>query len=323
MGAVLVVGAGCKKGKDEVAMSGVKVGLVVPDASSPYYQALHKGVNRIAADRGYEVLLGDGKGSADSQASELEKLVEQGVHAVIVSPVDAKKLKPAIEAVISRGSYVVLLERELEDADVSATVVFNHELAGQLLADFLGSQLQSGGTVLVLTGGGTPGEKKRLQSFKKHLSEKLPSIKVVGEETIGTGTKAESTVARLLSGKKPDVVAAMNPDAGAAAAAAIGTAGKPFVVTYGGRQSLVDALKTSDSPIRLVVEPLPHWLGDRSGKLAWRIVSNKPTPARVDLPLQPVTRDNLDTYLGWDGALPTNMVTPWPSDLSLEAKREE
>lgn len=321
---LLTAASGCKKKDGDVVLSGIKVGLLVPDASSPYYQAVHRGVSRIAADRGYEVLLEDGAGSAATQAEALERLVEQGASAIIASPVDAKELQTPIEDAISKGAYVVLLEREVEGPDVSATVVFNHTLAGELLADYLGSQLQSGGPVLVLTGGGTPGEKKRLQAFKRHLSEKLPAVKVAAEESLPEDADGEAVVTRLLTRHKPAAVVAMNADAGAAAAAAIGGgAGKPFVATYGGRESLIEALKTSDSPVRLVVEPLPQWLGDRSAKLAWRIVSNKPTPTSVELPLQPVTRENLDTYHGWDGVIPANMVTPWPSDLSLEAKREE
>jgi len=319
-GLLVVVGAGCKKESKKAAPSGIKVGVLLPDASEPYYQAVRRAMDRVASERGYEILAEDAQGKAASQTEAIARLAGQGAKVVLVDSLDPKAMEPAVEGVLAKDVYAVLMERPIEDSDASSTVVFNHELAGQLLADFLGSQLQSGGTVAVLTGGGTPGEKKRLEAFLEYLKEKHPTIKLAGQPITGD----PATAAKGIAAKKLDAVVALNPAAGAALAAAVGPgAGKPFVATYGGREDLIEALKKADSPIRLVVEPLPQWLGDRAAKLAWRIVTNKGVSTLVELPLQPVTRENLDTYHGWDGAIPENMAVPWTSDLSLEIKRDE
>ncbi|MGV3722184.1 MAG: sugar ABC transporter substrate-binding protein [Actinomycetota bacterium] len=318
----LAITAGCKGKKEGAAPTGVKVGLILPNASQPYYQAVRRAVDRVAAERGYEVLAEEGDGKSATQKAALERLAERGANAVLVSSIDPEELEPALEGAISKNVYAVVMERPIEDADTSSTVVFNHELAGQLLADFLGSELKSGGSVALLTGGGAPGEKKRAEAFRSYLAEKFPTIKIAAESS-AKAAEAPAAAKKLIAGKKLDAAVALNADAGAALAAAIGAgAGKPFVATYGGREELIEGLKT-EGPIRLVVEPLPQWLGERSAKLAWRIVTNKPAPSLVELPLQPVTRENLDTYHGWDGVIPENMNVPWTSELSLQTKREE
>lgn len=298
------------------------MGLILPDASQPYYQALRRAVDRVAAERGYEVLAEDGAGKAATQTAALERLTQKGVNAVLVASIDPDGMEAAVDGAVAKNVYAVLMEQPIEDAEASSTVVFNHELAGQLLADFLGSELKSGGSVALLTGGGSPGEKKRAVAFRNYLADEFPNIKIAAEAE-AKAAEAPAAAKKLVAGNKLDAVVALNANAGAAAAAAIGSgAGKPFVATYGGREDLIAALKT-EGPIRLVVEPLPQWLGDRSAKLAWRIVTNKPSPSLVELPVQPVTRENLDTYLGWDGVIPENMNVPWTSELSLQVRRED
>jgi len=324
--AFLVATPGCKKHKEkEVAPSGVKVGLVLPDSSSPYYQAMKSGIQKIATDRQYELVADDAQGKASEQTRIVEQYVQKGINVLLVSAIDAEKLKPTLEKATGQKIYVVALERPLADMDVSTSITFDQELAGRLLADYLGNQLKSGGKVGVITGGDTPGEKKRLEAFQSYLREKYPSIQVADQETARGEAEQTGAVQRLLSKNSGlKAVVALNPQAGIAAAAAAGSAaGKPFVVTYGGNPKLIAELKKPDSPLQLVLEPLPQWVGDRAGRVSWRIVSNKPTPSSIELPVQPLTRDNLDTYHGWDGVIPENMLVPWKSDLVLELKREE
>lgn len=324
--ALLVTASGCKKSKEkEVAPSGVKVGLVLPDSSSPYYQAVKSGIQKIATERQYELLMDDAQGKASEQTRIVEQYLQKGVSVLLVSAIDAEKLKPTLEKATEQKIYVVAMERLLPDLDTSTSITFDHELSGRLLADYLGSELKSGGKVGVLTGGGTPGEKKRLEAFQSYLREKYPSIQVADQQTAREEAEQAGAAQKLLtknSGLK--AVVALNPQAGVAAtAAARSAAGKPLVVSYGGSTKLIDELKKADSPLQLVLEPLPQWAGDRAGRVSWRIVSNKPTPSSIVLPVQPVTRENLDTYHGWDGVIPENMTVPWKSDLILELKREE
>lgn len=324
--ALLVTAPGCKKKKEkEVAPSGVKVGVVLPDSASPYYQAVKSGIQKTASERQFELLVDDAQGKASEQQRLVEQYLQKGVNILLVSAIDADKLKPALEKATEQKIYVVALERPLEDVDVSTSITFNQELAGQLLADYLGNQLKSGGKVGVLTGGGTPGEKKRLEAFQSYLREKYPSIQVADQQTARGEAEQSGAVQRLLAknaGLK--AIVAMNPQAGIAATAAAGSAaGKPLVVSYGGNSKLIDELKKPESPLHLVVEPLPQWIGDRAGRISWRILSNRATPTAIELPVQPLTKENLDTYHGWNGVIPENMVAPWKTDLALEVKREE
>ena len=298
---------------------------MLPDNSSPYYQAVKSGIQKIASEREFELIADDAQGKASEQTRIVEQYIQKGVNIILVSAIDAEKLKPTLEKATEQKIYIVAMERPLADLDVSTSISFDQELAGRLLADYLGSQLKSGGKVGVLTGGGTPGEKKRLEAFQSYLREKYPSIQVADQQSAREEAEQAGAAQRLLSKNSGlKAVVALNPQAGVAASAAAGSAaGKPMVISYGGSPKLIDELKKSDSPLQLVLEPLPQWTGDRAGRISWRIVSNKSTPTSIELPVQPVTKQNLDTYHGWEGEIPENMQVPWKSDLVLEVKREE
>ena len=322
---MLVAAPGCKGKKDkEVAPAGIKIGLVLPDNSTPYYQTVAKEVAKIAGERQIELVQANAKGKAAEQVSAIEDALQKKVSVLIVSPVDPKLVEPAVKKAVEQNVYVVLLERPLEDVEVSCTVTFNHELAGKLLADYLGKKLTGGGRVGVLSGGGTPGEKKRLDAFRDYLKEKFPAVKVAAEQSAREEAAQAAAAQKLIGGSELAAVVAFNPAAGKAAVEAVRKkSGKTIVVSYGGRTDLIEELKKADSPLQLVTEPLPNWLGDRAGRLSWRIINNKSTPSLIELPVQPVVREKLDVYHGWDGVLPENMLVPWESDLSLDVKKDE
>ncbi|HEY8527268.1 MAG TPA: LacI family DNA-binding transcriptional regulator [Acidimicrobiales bacterium] len=71
------------------------IGVLVPDLVNPSYLALLRGVEHVAQERGYVVLVADGQRSADTQAAVLERFFEHGVDGLVLGgpvPVEALRL---------------------------------------------------------------------------------------------------------------------------------------------------------------------------------------------------------------------------------------
>lgn len=71
------------------------IGVLVPDLVNPGYLSLLRGVESVAQERGYVVLVADGQRSADAQTAALGRFFEHGVDGVVLGgpvPVDALSL---------------------------------------------------------------------------------------------------------------------------------------------------------------------------------------------------------------------------------------
>ncbi len=317
---------GCRQADDE-GPQGVKMGLVLADASSPYGQAIQRGANVVAQKHHVEIVLKDAKGNPQTQAAELESLQGGGVGVILLEPVDPAAMQASAKKVVDAKTYLVTLDRTIPNTDISTQVEFDPQLAGQLAADFCRFRLSSGGMVALLKGAGTPGEGERLKALRAYLKEKAPKIQVAGEVS-ATDAGAARTAAERLLASHPDL-AALYADSDAYALAAVEAVRShasggpaPFVIGYGGGDAAVTELKKADSPLQLTLATVPMRLGRVSAQSGWNIVSNKAAASRAGLVVLPVTRETAGAYPGWAGDLPKKPDVPWPSELRLEGKRE-
>ena len=315
--------AGCRHKDSEGGPEGVKMGLLLADASSPFGQAIRKGAEDVAQKRHFELIVKDAHGTAQSQATDLESLTAGGVSVVMVQPIKPDSLKAAAKKATDGKIYLVSLERKIPDVDVSTHVEFNPELAGQLAADYFGFHLKSGGKVAVLKGSGLPGEAERLKAFRDYLKEKYPSVQVVGEESAADADGAKAAAGKLHAAHADLNGVYADSDAfGLAAADALRSASGVMVVCYGGGKEAAEAVTRGDSPLQMTLAMVPVHLGLISARSAWNIVSNKQAPSHAGLVVFPVTKENASQFKGWGEDLPKNPEIPWQSELRLEGKRE-
>src|SRR5271166_2100413 len=89
-----------------------KIGYSVYDMQQPYWQAYAKGIEDAAKAAGYGFVLSDQKSSQQTEVSGSIDLINQGVSALIVSPVQPPALPAVIEGPIRRASQSSLATLE-------------------------------------------------------------------------------------------------------------------------------------------------------------------------------------------------------------------
>lgn len=102
------------------------IGVLVPDLVNPSYLSLLRGVENVAQERGYVVLVADGQRSAGAQTAALERFFEHGVDGVVLGgpvPVDALRLHLEHGVPISPAvsDYERTLARHWEQGEAAAT----------------------------------------------------------------------------------------------------------------------------------------------------------------------------------------------------------
>jgi LacI family transcriptional regulator len=112
------------------------IGLVVLDVRNPFFTDVARGAEDRAAEEGMTILLGNSDENTDREGAYLDLFEQQRVHGVLISPLTDDL--PRLERLRSRGTPVVLVDREAPDRSFSSVAVddvVGGELAVQHLAD--------------------------------------------------------------------------------------------------------------------------------------------------------------------------------------------
>lgn len=96
------------------------LGLVVLDIGNPFFTDVARGVEQVAAERGYAVLLCNSDESATREGTHLTFLEEQRVGGVLITPVSGGLRR--LEGLHSRGTPVVLVDEPGDDRRCSVAV---------------------------------------------------------------------------------------------------------------------------------------------------------------------------------------------------------
>jgi len=112
------------------------IGLVVLDVRNPFFTDVARGAEDRAAEDSMTILLGNSDENPDREGSYLDLFEEQRVHGVLISPLTDDL--PRLERLRSRGTPVVLVDREAPDRSFSSVAVddvMGGELAVRHLAE--------------------------------------------------------------------------------------------------------------------------------------------------------------------------------------------
>jgi ribose transport system substrate-binding protein len=141
--ACLVFSAGAVQAQDEVTFEKkepLKVGYSVYDMQQPYWQEYARGVQEASEEAGAEFLLSDQKSSQETQVSGSLDLVNQGISALVVSPVQPAALPATVDAA-HEASIPVIIGDVGATGDYDAFVLSDNYEGGALAARYMVEQL--------------------------------------------------------------------------------------------------------------------------------------------------------------------------------------
>ncbi|UOE43675.1 LacI family DNA-binding transcriptional regulator [Agromyces larvae] len=185
------------------------IGLVVLDVRNPFFTDVARGAEDRAAEDGMTILLGNSDDNADREGAYLDLFEEQRVHGVLISPL-ADDL-PRLERVRSRGTPVVLVDREAADLRFSSVAV-DDVVGGELAAQHL---LDTGRRRIAYVGGPRSIRQvaDRLAGARRAV-ERLPgaTLDVVETDalTVLEGRRAGELIRERDAADRPDAVFAAN-----------------------------------------------------------------------------------------------------------------
>lgn len=105
------------------------LGLAIPDIQNPFHADVARGVESVAREHGYALILENCDEDPEKQRVCLDTFQTEDVDGVIVPPVSERD--EAVKRLIESGMPVVCVDRRLTGVDVDTIVSDNHEGAYQ------------------------------------------------------------------------------------------------------------------------------------------------------------------------------------------------
>ena len=137
---------------DETEEDGTFVfGFTGIDMENPYFITLEKAIREVIEENEYQLVTKDPASDPETQAAQIQEMIDEGVDAVFLCPVDWEKITPSLEALKDAGIYIINVDTQVKEMDyVDAYVGSDNYEAGYICGEDLVEKCPDGGTVAIL-----------------------------------------------------------------------------------------------------------------------------------------------------------------------------
>jgi LacI family transcriptional regulator len=185
-------------------------GVIVPDVANPFFTLIVRGVERVAWQAGYHVILCDTQGDLERERGYLEDMVSFQVEGVLIAPVGDSS-KPHLRVLTRNGVPFVLIDRSI--AGFESDLVQGDSVAGarQLTSHLV--ELGHKRIGMVTEGLEVSTARDRVQGYGEALSSAsiaFDDALVVDSSAIDPGVARDSTFQLLDLPDPPTAIFAVN-----------------------------------------------------------------------------------------------------------------
>lgn len=292
------------------------VGYSVATLANPFFQGMTKGVIAgIAHHPELKLLNTSANGDANTQATQVQDLINQNVAALILNPISADAIVPVVKLANKHGIPVFTLDRGAACGDCQVNFLETDNVAlGKEGADYIADQLKARygkvqGNVVDLEGllGTTAGdarEKGFTDEFTK-LAADNPGLKLISRQAADfDAAKAFNIMTQLLAANPQiDAVFNGNDDNAVGALRAvkqanrfkpIGDAAHIVIIGIDGTQQALTAIRNGQMDATLSQNPLTM-AAQSVAYVSQYLKGDKNIPRHQYWPHILLTKDNLDS----------------------------
>lgn len=273
------------------------------ETSNPYFETLELSIRKELESQGHRLMSRDPKADAQLQNQQIQELIDEGVKAVFLSPVDSELISEGLEALDEAGVPVINIDTQVKASDLTETFIgSDNKNAGYVCGEDLRKRLPNGGKVLLLECATRNSVNQRITGFEEAIAnagfEVLNRTDVNGEKEA-----AKTAMAQLLAEySEIDAVMCGNDPIALGALEAIEEADRKGILIYGVDGSPEVKAKLAENNLSLVGTGAqsPINIGKKAVETALAIMNGESYEKEVMEDTFLITRDNVELY-GTDG----------------------
>jgi inositol transport system substrate-binding protein len=292
--ASLLGGFGTAKAQDLTIMSSM-VAL-----EFPFFVHMQKSVAaESVALGGIELIESDGQNQTTKQTGDVEAAIVRGVNGIVISPIDAVAMAPALQQAVDAGIPVVTIDRRVEGVPgILAHIGADNVIGGEAQAKLIIDLFPDGATIVNLQGqpGSSPAIDRNM-GVHNVLDPMSDKYKFVAEQTANFAREQGASVTEaILAGldSPPDVIVAANDDMALGALQVVQEQGLKIAIL--GFDALPEALgSVRDGGLAATIEQFPGLQSSQALQALVGSLRDGTTPEKLTL-LSPIaiTKDNID-----------------------------
>ena len=285
-----------------------KLGVVcvtVGDLGNPFFVQIAHGAEAAAKKINPSVKFQSESSNYDvnNQANQMDNFVASGANLILLNAADSKGIAPAVLRAKAAGVTVVAVDVGAEGG-VDATVTSNNKQAGQLDGKFVADRLKGKGQIVIVNGPPVTAVTDRVAGFLEEI-KKSSGIKILSQDQNAGGSRDGGlrVMTDLLTAfPKIDAVFAINDPTAIGCDLAAKQAQRKdfFIVGVDGAPDVVPFLKDKDSLIAASAAQDPYTMAGKAVDIGYDIMNGKkPAQELTLIPVDLITKDNVDQYKGW------------------------
>jgi ribose transport system substrate-binding protein len=281
------------------------VSVTVGDLGNPFFVQIAHGAEAAAKkiNSGVKFQSESSNYDVNNQTNQMDNFVASGANLILLNAADSKGIAPAVMRAKTSGVTVVAVDVGAEGG-VDATVTSNNKQAGQLDGKFVADRLKGKGNIVIVNGPPVTAVTDRVAGFLEEI-KKSPGIKILSQDQNAGGSRDGGlrVMTDLLTAfPKIDAVFAINDPTAIGCDLAAKQAQRKdfFIVGVDGAPDVVPSLKDKDSLIAASAAQDPYTMAGKAVEIGNDIMNGKkPAQELTLIPVDLITKDNVDQYKGW------------------------
>ncbi len=276
------------------------VALVMKALSNPFFFKMEEGARNYAGEENItlEVFGVERETDVERQIGIIDDLISRGYGAIVIAPVDSKKLVPVCKKALDKNIVVINIDNPLHEEtmnNLEITIPFvgsnNHTGAG-MVGTYMREKLKGRGEVIVIEGiRGVENAELRKRGFIEAITQGS-KIQVISSESANWHTdEALSITTKLLKqNSNIDAIFCANDKMALGALQALDLmdlTGKVLLGGYDNIESVREEMR--NGRIQATVEQHPELMGQFGVELAWKALNGKEIPQYKATPLDLIT----------------------------------
>ena len=285
---------------------GYTFGFSAIDMENPYFITLENSIRESLTENGDRLITMDPGTDEDVQASQIQQMIDEGIDAIFLSPVNWESITPSLETLREAGVKIINVDTQVKEMDyVDAYVGSDNLEAGRICGQALLERCPEGGKVLILECPTQNSINDRITGFEEAISDADPGFEVVARENTDGKFEKSLEVAQAALEAYPDVTAIMcgNDQIAVGAQTAVNLLGMDNVIIYGvdGSPDIKKELLKSDTQIAGTAAQSPINMGKEAVSVALAVLDGGEYEKEnyVEI-IDMITKDNEEMY-GADG----------------------
>ena len=288
---------------EEEEDTGYVFGYSCIDMDNPYFDTLRRSLENTLGENEYRLISKNPGSDAQVQAAQLQELMDEGVDAVFLCPVDWEAVTPALEALQEAGIPVINIDTQVKEESLTkAYIGSDNRNAGYVCGEDLKKRCPRGGKILLLECPSINSINERITGFEQAIAnagfEVLDRADVNGEKE-----KAKEAMGEFLE-KYPKIDGVMcgNDQVALGALEAVKESGRQGIRIYGVDDSpdVKQEIAKPDSPMTATGAQSPIRIGKAAAETGIAILDGEKFETTTYEDTFLIDKGNVEMY-GTDG----------------------